>query len=80
MTRWGPYFKVGQWDTVLWVMRFAEEEIPKAELASLYLEIFDDGDDGLPSRRVIGELSLGQPLCRPDLRLPRCVPYELDRR
>jgi hypothetical protein len=76
----GPYFKVGKWDTVLWIMRFAEEEIPKAELASLHLEFFDDRNDGLPPRRVIGELSLGQPLSRPDLRLPRCAPDELERR
>lgn len=52
-------------------MRFAEEEIPKAELASLHLEFFNDGNDGLPPCRVVGELGLGQPLSRPDLLLQR---------
>lgn len=69
----GVYFKVGQGDTMLWVMRSAEEEIPKAEVASLHLEFFDDGNDGLPPCRVLGELGPGKPLCRPDLLLQRCM-------
>lgn len=44
---------------MLGIMRFAEEEVPKAKLASLHLEFFDDGNDRLPPRRVIGELGLG---------------------
>ena len=59
-------------------MRFTQEEVPKAELAGLHLEFFDDGNDGLPSRRVIGKLGLGQPLCRPDLLLQRCMPDKLE--
>jgi hypothetical protein len=55
-------------------MRLAEEEVPKAKLASLHLEFFDDGNDGLPSCRVVGELGPGKPLCRPYLLLQRCMP------
>ena len=63
------YFKVSQGDAVFWVMGLAQEEVPEPELAGLRFEFLDDGDDRLPSRRVIGELSPGQSLRRPDLLL-----------
>jgi hypothetical protein len=63
------YLKVSQGDAVFRVVELAQEEIPEAELACLHFELLDDGDDRLPSRRVIGELSFGQPLRRPDFLL-----------
>jgi hypothetical protein len=51
------------------VVGLAQEEIPEAELAGLRFEFLDDGDDCLPSRCVIRELSLGQHLRRPNLLL-----------
>jgi hypothetical protein len=50
---------------VLGVMGLAEKQIPEAEFAGLCLELFDDGDDRLPPRCVIRELSSRQPLRRP---------------
>lgn len=43
---------------MLRVVTLAEEEIPKAELASLDLEVGNNGDDGLPPLLISGELGM----------------------
>lgn len=73
------YFKVGQGDAVFWVVGLAQEEIPEPEIAGLLFEFLDDGDDRLPSRRVIRQLSPGQSLRRPNLLLLKWKPYKLGR-
>jgi hypothetical protein len=60
-------------------MGLAQEEVPKAELASLDFEFLDDGDDRLPSRRAMRKLSPGQPLSRPDVLLYNWYSYGLRR-
>jgi len=72
----GTYFEVSQGNTVLGIMSLAQEKIPKAELASFRLELFDDRDHRLPPRCIIRELSPGQPFGRPDLLLQTREPYE----
>jgi hypothetical protein len=71
-----PYFEVTQGDTVLGIMSLAEEKVPKAELASFRLELFDDRDDRLPARCITRELSPGQPFGRSDLLLQTRESYE----
>lgn len=44
---------------MLWIVRFAEEEVPQPELLCLDLQVFDDRDDGLPSLLVVrGQLGM----------------------
>lgn len=54
---------------MLGIMSLAQEKVPKAELASFRLELFDDRDYRLPPRCIIRELSPGQPFGGPDLLL-----------
>jgi hypothetical protein len=45
-------------------MCLAEEKVPKSEGFGFRLELFDDGDYGLPPSRIIGYLSKDKFGCR----------------
>lgn len=49
ITKYVTYLKIRQWDTVLGVVSFAKKQVPQPTLLGLFLELRNNGDDGLPS-------------------------------
>lgn len=52
------YLKVREVNTMFGIVPLAQEEVPKAELASLHLQVGNNGDDCLPAALVSGKLSM----------------------
>ena len=50
-----PDLEVCERDT-FWIVMLAEEKVPQSELPGLSLQLVKDRNDGLPTRRIAGQL------------------------